>query len=56
MKYLAFLDGMYFNEFVDPRTPKIVEQVRQIRTHLKSNAGNYFVNTYGLEKILACRK
>lgn len=54
--YVAFLDGMYFNEFIAPSAPKTREQARQIRQHLAENPRNYFLNTHGLEKLLASSK
>jgi hypothetical protein len=51
--YVAFLDGIYFNSFIDPGAKKTREQVRQIRQHLKENPANYFVNTHGLNRLLA---
>lgn len=52
IRYLSFLDGIYFNTFINPTAPKTVAQVSQIRQYLEGNPNNFFVNTFGLEKIL----
>ena len=52
ISYVAFLDGIYFNSFVHPTSPKAKEQVLQIRAALTKNPRNYFVNTYGLSTLL----
>jgi hypothetical protein len=49
--YLAFLDGIYFNEFINPRGEKIKKQVEDIENSLSSNPNNFFVNTFGIKKI-----
>jgi Txe/YoeB family toxin of Txe-Axe toxin-antitoxin module len=49
--YLAFLDGVYFNEFINPRGDKIKKQVEDIVNSLISNPNNFFVNTSGIKKI-----
>jgi len=49
--YLAFLDGIYFNEFINPRGDKIKKQVKDIENSLSSNPNNFFVNTSGIMKI-----
>ena len=53
ISYVAFLDGIYFNLFVNPTSPKAKEQVSQIRAALTKYPRNYFVNTYGLAKLLS---
>jgi len=52
IRYLSFLDGIYFNTFVNPTAPKTIAQVSQIKEYLESCPKNFFVNTYGLEQIL----
>jgi hypothetical protein len=49
--YLAFLDGIYFNEFINSRGEKIKKQVEDIVNSLSSNPNNFFVNTFGIIKI-----
>ena len=49
--YLAFLDGIYFNEFINPRGEKIKKQVEDTVNSLSSNPNNFFVNTSGIKKI-----
>lgn len=51
--YISFLDGIYFNSFVNPVAPKPREQVRQIRQSLSANPKNYFVNTWGIEQLIS---
>jgi hypothetical protein len=52
IRYLSFLDGIYFNTFVNPTAPKTLAQVNQIKNYLQTNSRNYFVNTYGMLEIL----
>lgn len=50
--YISFLDGIYFNTFINPTAPKSKEQVRQIRNNLSANPKNYFVNTWGINELI----
>lgn len=51
--YLSFLDGWYFNLFINPTEgSKILKQKEDIVEALKSNPQNFFVNTKGFIKIL----
>ncbi len=52
--YVAFLDGAYFNKFIEANLPdKIKAQKRRIEKCLRSrSARSFFVNTYGLNKLL----
>ncbi len=52
--YVTFMDGRYFNLFtrVSDRDGKIVAQIGNIRTNLKMNPDNYFVNTKGFRELL----
>jgi hypothetical protein len=51
--YLSFLDGWYFNLFINPaEESKILKQKEAIVEALKSNSQNFFVNTKGFIKIL----
>lgn len=52
IRYLSFLDGIYFNSFANSTAPKTLAQVAQIKNYLNQNARNYFVNTYGILEIL----
>ena len=52
IRYLSFLDGIYFNTFINPTAPKTIAQVSQIKNYLEQCPKNFFVNTYGLEQIL----
>lgn len=52
--FVSFLDGVYFNLFVDkyPKKGKIFEQFISINKSLLKNKKNYFVNTAGFKKLL----
>ena len=52
--YIAFLDGAYFNKFIETDSPsKIRAQKERIKKCLRhQNKRNFFVNTYGLKKLL----
>jgi hypothetical protein len=54
VSYISFLDGVYFNLLSDEtiKSGKPYEQRKAIYTYLKKNKTNYFVNTFGLEKLL----
>lgn len=52
IRYLAFLDGVYFNFFNDPSDAKSKEQLKQIRDNLVANKNNYFVNTFGMLQLI----
>ncbi|QWD63370.1 hypothetical protein [Polynucleobacter sp. MWH-UH2A] len=52
IRYLSFLDGIYFNTFISPTAPKTIAQVEQIKGYLVGCKKNFFVNTYGLEQVL----
>lgn len=53
ISYVAFLDGVLFNELADPRAAKMRQQKQDIITQLRAAPGNYFVNTWGLNQLLA---
>jgi hypothetical protein len=55
ISYVAYLDGVYFNKLISPNKNKIREQKEQIIKYLKENSANpnYFVNTYGLSRIIS---
>lgn len=55
ISYVAFLDGMYFNNFITPQSPKLKNQKNQILEYLNKNSSspNYFVNTYGFIKLIS---
>jgi hypothetical protein len=55
ISFIAFLDGVYFNELISPSGGKIKEQKKQILEYLEKNKKNpnYFVNTYGFYKLIA---
>jgi hypothetical protein len=55
IRYLSYLDGIYFNSFIKPTAPKTIAQVDQIKNYLKDYPQNFFVNTFGLIQIL-CNK
>lgn len=53
--YLAFMDGVYFNNFIwinHNEDSKINRQKRAIEKHLEENKSNFFVNTAGLITLL----
>jgi len=53
--YTSFLDGIYFNLFVNKKylkRGKILNQFENIKKNLKHNKQNYFVNTAGFKKLL----
>jgi hypothetical protein len=50
--YIAFLDGPYFNYFINIRGSKIKKQRDAIEQNLKRNPRNFFVNTAGLKILL----
>jgi len=53
--YVSFLDGTYFNLFINNdslREGKILNQFKNIKKHLEKNKQNYFVNTGGFKKLL----
>ena len=45
--YITFMDGEYVNMLFRSQQPKIRRQYADIVNCLKSNPGNYFVNTAG---------
>lgn len=52
--YVAFLDGTYFNLFLNAdikKDNKISNQLNNIYDYLSKNKNNYFVNTAGFKKI-----
>ncbi len=51
--YLVFLDGEYSNRLFAHQTPKICRQYADIRTCLRKNPGNLFLNTEGFKRFLA---
>jgi hypothetical protein len=51
--YVAFLDGLYFNYFVNPpQESKVYQQKETIENCLKRNQNNFFVNTAGFVNLL----
>jgi hypothetical protein len=53
--YVVFLDGIYFNNFINPKNSKIENKIKRqkedIEKYLKENPNNYFVNTAGLKEL-----
>lgn len=53
LHYVSFLDGVYFNKFIDPRNgTKPHNQKERIEFALQSGR-SYFVNTHGLNQLLS---
>jgi hypothetical protein len=51
--YVAFLDGLYFNYFINPpQESKVYQQKEDIENCLKRNQNNFFVNTAGFVNLL----
>ncbi len=53
--YVTFMDGLYFNFFNNKnfrKKSKIPTQVSNIKSALKNNPDNYFVNTAGFKELL----
>ncbi len=53
--YLSFIDGLYFNKFIDRKereNSKIGKQKNAIKMHLRDNKNNFFVNTAGMRALL----
>jgi hypothetical protein len=51
--YVAFLDGLYFNYFINPpQGSKLSQQKEDIENCLKRNHSNFFVNTAGFVNLL----
>lgn len=53
--YLSFMDGIYFNEFIQAplqKDAKTSKQKKHIEKHLKNNPNNFFVNTAGIKTLL----
>lgn len=51
--YISFMDGILFNELINPReTNKMYRDKENIINNLQNNAYNYFVNEYGFNKLL----
>jgi len=51
--YVSYLDGILFNQLIDPpRRRKIFRSKQDILNHLQNNPYNYFVNEYGFNKLL----
>jgi len=51
--YVAFLDGLYFNHFINPpQGSKLSQQKEDIENCLKHNHSNFFVNTAGFVNLL----
>jgi hypothetical protein len=51
--YVAFLDGLYFNYFINPpKGSKVSQQKEDIENCLKHNHSNFFVNTAGFVNLL----
>jgi len=54
--YVTFIDGLYFNYFGSKnfrKKTKIPTQISNIKSALKNNPNNYFVNTAGFVKLLS---
>jgi hypothetical protein len=52
--YISFMDGTYFNAFIElpsKDSSKVNRQKKDIEKYLKENPRNFFVNTSGLKKI-----
>ncbi len=59
VSYVAYLDGIYFNKFIEAaarseklRRSKISTQKAKIEQCLSRNCSNYFINTYGLKTLI----
>ena len=51
--YVSFMDGIYFNKFSYPKNySKVKKQKKDIKTNLKKNKKNYFVNTKGFQELI----
>ena len=51
--YISFMDGILFNELIDPReTNKLYRDKQNIINNLLRCSYNYFVNEYGYRKLL----
>jgi len=51
--YVAFIDGLYFNYFINPpKGSKVSQQKEDIENCLKHNHSNFFVNTAGFVNLL----
>lgn len=50
--YVSFLDGVYFNKLATAQRGKVYEQRAQIEAALGGGAPSYFINTYGLCRLL----
>ena len=53
--YISFLDGIYFNLFINKKyfeEDEISHQLKNIKRSLNQNKQNYFVNTKGFDKLL----
>jgi len=51
--YVAFLDGLYFNYFINPpKGSKVSQQKEDTENCLKHNHNNFFVNTAGFVNLL----
>lgn len=50
--YITFMDGEYVNMLFRSQQPKIRRQYADIVNCLKSNPGNYFVNTAGFVRLM----
>ena len=52
ISYVAFLDGVLFNELVQPSAAKMRRQKFDIEDFLTRNPDNYFVNTWGFNQLI----
>lgn len=51
--YVSYLDGVLFNELINPReTNKLYRDKQNIINNLKESQYNYFVNDYGFKKLI----
>ena len=51
--YVSYLDGILFNELIDPpQTRKMYRSKQDIIRNLQDNPYNYFVNEYGFNKLV----
>lgn len=53
VSYVAFLDGVLFNELKEPRARKLRQQRQDILEALERCPENYFVNSWGFNRLIA---
>jgi hypothetical protein len=56
ISFVSFLDGTYFNLLAEniSKKNKLYAQLNNIKSLLRGNRSNYFVNTAGFKKLLSC--